>query len=207
MTFKRTTRTEFDRTLTSIDDLPPINSIFLTTFANVQRFIGVGKALSQVTHSHFRAFNSLIHETQLATPAGKVIIGLVEVIALVRLQSSWSESTPIPPLRNATVTSSAANQSPAYYKLSVTPARSLQTGTTASTTHIARTRLKSTNTCFQQCIDASTLLLRCRQSNLVSVPSYGVSWWLIVFISCKPARLRRRDQEASRAAWARHGAS
>ncbi|KAL4262517.1 NACHT domain-containing protein [Pleurotus pulmonarius] len=63
MTFKRTTHTEFDPKLTSIDDLPPINSIFLTTFANVKRFIGVGKALSE-----------------LATP-GKVIIGLVEVIA------------------------------------------------------------------------------------------------------------------------------
>ncbi|KAF4565460.1 POC1 centriolar protein A [Pleurotus pulmonarius] len=63
MTFKRTTHTEFDRTLTSIDDLPPINTIFLTAFANVKRFIGVGKALSE-----------------LATPV-KVIIGLVEVIA------------------------------------------------------------------------------------------------------------------------------
>ncbi|KAL4263339.1 NACHT domain-containing protein [Pleurotus pulmonarius] len=62
MTLKRTTHTEFDPP--SIDDFPPINSIFLTTFANVQCFIGVGKALSQ-----------------LATPAGKVIVGLVEVIA------------------------------------------------------------------------------------------------------------------------------
>ncbi|KAJ8691471.1 hypothetical protein PTI98_011040 [Pleurotus ostreatus] len=65
MTFKRTTHSEFDSKLTSIGDLPPINSIFLATFANLKRFIGVGKALSELT-----------------TPAGKVIIGLVEAIAL-----------------------------------------------------------------------------------------------------------------------------
>ncbi|KAF9490239.1 hypothetical protein BDN71DRAFT_1498685 [Pleurotus eryngii] len=47
MTFKRTTHSEFDCKLTSIGDLPPINSIFLATFANVKRFIGVGKALSE----------------------------------------------------------------------------------------------------------------------------------------------------------------
>ncbi|KAL0957134.1 hypothetical protein HGRIS_003226 [Hohenbuehelia grisea] len=64
LTFKRTTHAEFDSKLTRIGDLPPINSIFLTAFANVKCFIGVGKALSE-----------------LATPAGKVIIGLVEVIA------------------------------------------------------------------------------------------------------------------------------
>ena len=57
MTFKRTTHTEFDRKLTSIGDLPSINSIFLATFANVKRFIGVGKALSEVAHFHFCAFN------------------------------------------------------------------------------------------------------------------------------------------------------
>ncbi|KAJ8689353.1 hypothetical protein PTI98_013379 [Pleurotus ostreatus] len=64
MTFKRTTHSKFDRKLSSIGDLPPINSIFLATFANVKRFIGVGKALLELT-----------------TPVGKVIIGLVEAIA------------------------------------------------------------------------------------------------------------------------------
>ncbi|KAL0957714.1 hypothetical protein HGRIS_001494 [Hohenbuehelia grisea] len=64
MTFKRATHTEFDPKLTSIDNLPPINSIFLTTFVNVKRLIGIGKAVSE-----------------LATPA-KVVVGLVEVIAL-----------------------------------------------------------------------------------------------------------------------------
>ncbi|KDQ26132.1 hypothetical protein PLEOSDRAFT_1085386 [Pleurotus ostreatus PC15] len=65
MTFKRTTHSEFDSKLTSIGDLPPINSIFLATFASLKRFIGVGKALSQLT-----------------TPVGKAIVGLVEAIAL-----------------------------------------------------------------------------------------------------------------------------
>lgn len=63
MTFKRTTHTEFDPELTSIGDFPPVNSIFLATFANVKRFIGVGKALSEVAHLHFRIFDRLIHET------------------------------------------------------------------------------------------------------------------------------------------------
>ena len=57
MTFKRTTHTEFDPELTSIGDFPPVNSIFLATFANVKRFIGVGKALSEVAHLHFRIFD------------------------------------------------------------------------------------------------------------------------------------------------------
>ncbi|KAJ8690991.1 hypothetical protein PTI98_010607 [Pleurotus ostreatus] len=65
MTFKRTTHSEFDFKFTSIGDLPPINSIFLATFASLKRFIGVGKALSQLT-----------------TPVGKAIVGLVEAIAL-----------------------------------------------------------------------------------------------------------------------------
>ncbi|KAF9491279.1 hypothetical protein BDN71DRAFT_92477 [Pleurotus eryngii] len=59
MTFKRTTHSEFDCKLTSIGDLPPINSIFLATFANVKCFIGVGKALSEVACFHFRTFDGL----------------------------------------------------------------------------------------------------------------------------------------------------
>ncbi|KAL0957765.1 hypothetical protein HGRIS_001542 [Hohenbuehelia grisea] len=96
MTFKRATHTEFDPKLTSIDNLPPINSIFLTTFVNVKRLIGIGKAVSEVAHFIFQIFDWLIHEAQLATPAK--VVGLVEVM------SPWS----------AAVISSAANLSPTY---------------------------------------------------------------------------------------------
>ncbi|KAL0958647.1 hypothetical protein HGRIS_013983 [Hohenbuehelia grisea] len=66
MTFKRAAHNNFDCSITSIGELPPISSKFIIFFANIKRFIGAGKALS---------------ELGATTPAGKVVVGLVEAIA------------------------------------------------------------------------------------------------------------------------------